>query len=205
MFSQELVKFIAKPKQRAMLQDPTFVAGLLFGISAAPEIPMPECWMPWTLSGKATTLSPKQVDKLSDALMGQLRWQLDKMRQQDIGLPPECVWHEQKAQRQRLENWFAGLTFAHQQCEPVWQVAWEKATIAEGSARLTRCLKCFAIFADVDSAIASSPEEKRETFVKNLPLLASQLSTLLNDYVTLAGELADAMPGQFEVEPFNKQ
>jgi len=206
MLSPELTVFISQAHNQKLLMPESFVAGLVFGVSASPEIPMPERWMPWTLSSSASSLDNQQADALADALMGQLRWQLDNMRTNQIVLPQACIWHKQKAQREVLENWLSGLTFAHQQCEPEWQVAWNNSQVDEAATRLRRCLKCFSILADAEAAVKASPDEKKDQLSENLPVLAAQLTGLLQDYVALAGDLAGTLPGQFEItnEPANK-
>ncbi|MFC3094561.1 YecA family protein [Alteromonas sediminis] len=206
MLSPELTVFIHQAENKRTLMPGSFVAGLVFGVSASPEIPMPEKWMPWTLSSAASSLDSHQADALADALMGQLRWQLDTMRNNQIRLPVECKWDADKTKRTTLENWLSGLMFAHQQCEPEWQVAWNNRQIDDAVSRLTRCIKCFSLLADADAALKASPDDKKDQLIENLPVLTSQLTSLLQDYVALAGELAGTLPGQFELtsEPANK-
>lgn len=199
MLSSELTHFYCTETAAHTLLDEAYVAGCIFAVSASPEIPMPEVWMSWTLQPNAHSINKTTADNLADALMGQLRWQLDRMRKNQSLLPVDCQWHSEKQARRTLERWLRGALFAHQQCEAVWQAAWEKADVEEGEARLIRCLKCFSILADSDAAVLASKAEKRAELADNLPVLSRQLEQLLQDYVKLAGELACTLPGQFEV------
>lgn len=48
------------------------VQGILFGVCAAPEIPMPEQWMPWTFAKHQQLSDEAQVNKITEALMQQM-------------------------------------------------------------------------------------------------------------------------------------
>ena len=68
--------------------------------------------------------------------------------------------------------------------------------------RLSRCLKMFSTLANVDLALKHRTEEQAAQLNSNLTLLIKQLPAVLQDYIKLAGELAGALPNQFEM--FNK-
>ncbi|MAI63501.1 MAG: hypothetical protein CL600_01240 [Alteromonas sp.] len=120
-----------------------------------------------------------------------------------------------------LSQWLNGLLIVHKNVEPVWQNAWqlaekkqanidrlnhedaeEKAANNEGEApevQLSRCLKLFTTLANIDLAYQQRQPQHAEQLSKNLPILVKQLPALLKDYTTLAGDLAGALPNQFEM------
>ncbi|MBO1254339.1 UPF0149 family protein [Alteromonas sp. 5E99-2] len=189
------------PKLEAHIHSIGFVSGIVFGVSAAPEIPMPETWMPWVLKGtkQQKPLAASDVNKLADGLVSQLQWQLRIIKDEQRFLPEACIWSESEAERITLQQWLQGVLFAHSQLEEVWFNAWQKADLNEAESRLTRCLKCFSVLADTELAMSGLDDKKQKALTENLPILAKQLEPLLKDYVNLAGELAASLPGQFEM------
>lgn len=205
MISSALDAVTANPALSSYLRPPAFLCGMVFGVSACPDIPMPETWMPWALGGDhPDKVSAKNVDQIANGLLAQLQWQLSKMKNEESLLPSECLWSDNAADREILETWLKGLLFAHGQLETVWKIAWDHANtksiqINEGDVRLKRCLKCFSVLADSDFALAPLSGESHTLLESNLPVLHKQLGSLLSDYVSLANELATGLPGQFEL------
>ncbi|MCW8091719.1 UPF0149 family protein [Alteromonas sp. ASW11-130] len=189
-----------------VLPSQAFCEGYIFAIAAAPEIPMPEQWMPGVIKGSNNSLSTEQVDELAEALMSTLRDSLMLMRDGASLLPDYVVWSHDKQKRIDAEQWLTGLLAGHQFVEDSWQRAWQvaqqdsfqNATDETPTKRLTRCLKLFSSLADVDLALHVRTEEQAQAFHQNLPALYNQLPFILKEYVALAGELAKSLPNQFE-------
>lgn len=195
---------------KGVLPNVYHVDGMIFAVAAAPEIPMPEQWMPWLVQPKDNTLLKDDVDELADALMNGLRAHLDAMRKQLPPLPLSLLEPDESHGNIRpsheLVHWLNGLLQVHKQLEPIWHEAWQKLEQQRNEcsdkespvARLSRCLKLFTTLANVDLALKYRSEEQAEQLESNLALLINQLLSLLNDYTALAGELAEALPNQFE-------
>jgi uncharacterized protein len=216
----EVIKpVIEQDSFRSVLPCVEKVDGMIFAVAACPEIPMPEQWMPWLIQSGSGRLVDSDVDILADALMNGLRSHLDYMRQGRIALPPYCVDAiESKGDTKRpsnaLSQWLTGLLFVHKNVESVWQNAWQQAEKKESNAmpdssqktcdseppevRLTRCLKMFSTLANIELAYQQRRAEQVTQLSENLPLLMQQLPALLKDYTNLAGDLACALPNQFE-------
>lgn len=185
--------------------------GIIFAVAACPEIPMPEQWMPWVIRNSANRLVNQQVDVLADCLMNSMRAHLQWMRHDKVALPQDCYYVEgQLSLPQGLVNWLNGLLAGHKQLEPVWKSAWERSAKLERKnekalsgnetpeARLSRCLKLFSTLANLELALSQRSDSNAATLQQNIPLLWKQLPALLKDYVLLAGDLAQALPNQFE-------
>lgn len=179
--------------------------GFIFAIAAAPEIPMPERWMPWLIRSGQGSLRSGDVDIIADHLMGCLRQHLDAMRNEKVALPPACRWKKAASQAvpATLSRWLKGLLAAHHYVETDWQKVWDESGASETDAaaradRLKRALRLFSTLADVDMALRARTPEQAVTLQENLPLLWRQLPEQLGDYVRLAGELAGMLPNQFE-------
>ncbi|WP_342455326.1 UPF0149 family protein [Alteromonas sp. 009811495] len=202
---------IEHPCFKQVLPSVPRVDGMIFAVAAAPEIPMPEQWMPWVITNSASHLIDKDVDKLAETLMDGLRAHLGFMRSDAIPLPAHMFAPEQTDEGVRpttaLADWLNGLLQAHKQVEPVWQSAWEvhaKKNVVNTDdneapeVRLSRCLKLFSTLANIDLALQYRNEEQAQQLNNNLALLIKQLPAMLKDYTQLAGELAEALPNQFE-------
>ena len=196
------------PTLTALLPSKSYVEGFIFAIATAPEIPMPETWMPWLISGSASANSTADFDFLADGLMDGLRHHLRTMRDDHVLLPAHCESTADKPVADTLSIWLTGLLAAHKQLEPCWQRAWtlaqqqpatDKAVGKEDPAlRLRRCLKLFTTLADVELALSVRSAQDAQRLQENLVILVKQLPQMLKEYVELAGELAGALPNQFE-------
>lgn len=168
---------------------------------------MPETWMPWVIQHSGSTMVSDDVDELAECLINRLRDHLSAMRVQDNYLPVACRWQQDATLPESLEQWLAGLLKGHQMLEPTWRKAWEQkaqnetlsAAEEDPASRLTRCLKLFSTLARHQLALSQRSAENAEKLRANLPLLWQQLPAMLQEYVTLAGELAQALPNQFEM------
>ena len=102
-----------------------------------------------------------------------------------------------------------GLTTGHSMLENVWQEAWQtmidKAPeSSEVFAKdLSRCLRMFTTFADINLAIEQATQRGTDNFAEQLPILAKSISNCLRDYVRLSGDLVSYLPNQFDT--FQKQ
>jgi len=200
---------VSLPTMRTVLPSYYQVDGMIFAVASSPEIPMPEQWMPWLIQSSDGKLVDKDVDKLADGLMNGLRAHLDFMRQEKSPLPNELTMAEDTGDFSRpstaLESWLTGLLHVHKLLEPVWESAWQQFekkhadTSSEApEARLARCLKLFSTLANVDLALSYRNQEQAAQLKSNMPLLIRQLPSVLADYTKLSGELAGALPNQFE-------
>ena len=219
---------VSLPSFENVLPDAYYVDGMIFAVASAPEIPMPEQWMPWLIQSSDSHLVDKDVDKLADTLMNGLRAHLDFMRQEKSPLPSQLTETSEINGAARLskelESWLNGLLQVHKQLEPVWQNAWnhwekklkkseiDKEELGESNphhqpkepaeARLSRCLKLFSTLANIELALSYRNDEQAAQLESNIQVLIKQLPSVLADYTKLSGELAGALPNQFET--FNK-
>ncbi|XLP06490.1 UPF0149 family protein [Alteromonas marina] len=200
---------VSLPNFENVLPSTYQVDGMIFAVASAPEIPMPEQWMPWLIQSGDSKLVDKDVDRLADALMNGLRAHLDFMRQEKSPLPKELILAEEvngfRRPSKALESWLIGLLHVHKLLEPVWENAWQQfekersdSTKEAPEARLSRCLKLFSTLANVDLTLSYRNEEQTEQLKINMALLIKQLPSVLADYTKLSGELAGALPNQFE-------
>lgn len=196
-----------QPQLKAILPCKYTARGLMTAIGAAPEIPLPERWMPWFIRHRETALSEQQVDKLAEHLMYCLRDTLDAMRQEQVLLPAGLISGDMPGAD--LQAWLKGLLQGHQQVESLWQHAWDRARNApeqdqgldqeDPARRLQRCLKLFSTLADVEAACQVRSASQARTLRQHIPQLMRQLPGMVGEYVTLAGELAAFLPHQFEM------
>lgn len=184
--------------------------GFIFAIAAAPEIPLPERWMPWLVRASEGRLRSDDVDTIADHLMACLRMHLDVMRHEGIALPAGCRWDEQQAVTvteatfpDDVSVWLKGLLTAHHHVEGDWQHAWQTSNSSASdnetrAVRLKRALRLFSTLADIDLALEARTAEQAQALKNNLTLLWRQLPQQLADYVALSGELEGLLPNQFE-------
>ncbi|WP_338024902.1 UPF0149 family protein [Alteromonas antoniana] len=205
-----LQELSALPKFSAILPSYYEMDGMIFAVAASPEIPMPETWMPWLIQHSGSTMVSEDVDELAECLMETLRNHLSAMRTQDNYLPLTCRWQQGATIPESLELWLGGLLKGHQLLESIWRNAWERKAKKENlsadeedpATRLARCLKLFSTLARHQLALSQRSGENAEKLRANLPVLWRQLPAMLQEYVTLSGDLAQALPNQFEM--YNK-
>lgn len=176
-----------------------YVQGMVFSVAAAPEIPMPETWLPWAFCKHGQLNGIEQADKLTDLLMKELQSQLQIMRDDKVALPQRLTFST--APDSPVSQWLNGLLAGHSQLETVWQQAWQRVAqqspnkLPKMQKDLRYCLSMFTTFANPSLAIEQSGSESLES---NLPKIFLSLSDALNTYTGLSGLLVDFMPNQFE-------
>lgn len=181
-----------------------YIQGLIFAVSASPEIPMPETWLVWVFNQRGQLNSPEQADRLTDLLMATFQNQLRLMRDEQLTLPEEYIYPETYNVQPNVSQWLNGLLAGHSRLERVWQNAWQN--VAERSAdKLPRmqkdlkyCLGMFTTFADIPLAIEQAKKKGNLQLEENLPTVFLSLSDALNKYVGLSGTLVEFLPDQFE-------
>ena len=57
---------VSHPNFKNVLPNAYHVDGMIFAVAAAPEIPMPEQWMPWLIQSSDSKLVDKGVCQLID-------------------------------------------------------------------------------------------------------------------------------------------
>ena len=199
----------SRPHLCSAITEQAEARGLMVAVCAAPEIPLPEQWMPWFIrqDNAAPRLSQTQIDELAQHLMHCLRDTLNMMRL-DVPLIPE-QWVQQDAPGRALQLWLTGLLSGHQHLERTWQSAWKRAQnnpardsgleSEDPARRLRRCLKFFTTLADIENAMTVRTDAQRAQLQESLPSLIKQLPAMLDEYIKLAGELAAFLPNQFEM------
>ncbi|MCC2607673.1 UPF0149 family protein [Planctobacterium marinum] len=197
---KSLEQFYQWQNNSDIFRSPVYIRGLLFAVCASPDIPMPEQWFPWVVQ-TGGEIQSQQVDKVSNILMQLLKEQLQAMRDNQVNLPADCHY---PAHEDNLQQWMTGLITGHGLLEEIWQQAWQAMlqaqpeTSEQFSTRLTRCLRMFTTFADINLAVQQAKERDAEDFQAKLPLLAKSLSSSLQEYVKLSGELVSYLPHQFD-------
>jgi uncharacterized protein len=180
-----------------------FIQGGVFAAAAAPEIPMPEVWLPWVIKKRNQLTSTAQADELTDLLMGLLQVQLKDMSDEIIQLPKN-IGFQKVAEQENLSLWCQGMLFGHSQLEPVWQDAWNKMQVSEATQMrqlqkdLSHCLYMFTTFADIPLAVKQAESRGNDQLPNILPQIFLSFPQTLKTYVGLSGRLVDFLPNQFE-------
>lgn len=181
-----------------------YIRGLVFGVSAAPEIPMPETWLLWAFKQRGQIASEQQADELTDTLMSLFQEQLRDMRDDIVDLPATLSFPEDHAIDSALSLWMTGLLTGHSQLEPVWLDAWNNVgekrpeQLPEMQKNLKFCLGMFSTFANIPLAIEQAASKGNPNLVDTLPTIYLSLPQALKQYVTLSGQLVEFLPDQFE-------
>jgi uncharacterized protein len=181
-----------------------FIQGLVFAVAAAPEIPMPEEWLPWALKTSNQLTNNEQADKLTDVLMKILQTQLRSMSEEKINLPMGITFNQDGQKQSSVAVWCQGMLFGHSQLEPVWQHAWNKMQVSEVTQmqqlqkNLSHCLYMFTTFADIPLAVKQAENRGNDQLLNILPKIFLSFPQTLKTYVGLSGKLVDFLPNQFE-------
>jgi uncharacterized protein len=181
-----------------------YIQGLLFAVCAAPEIPMPETWLPWVMKTHHQLTSAEQTQSLTDLLMKLLQQQLKNMSEERISLPTGVNFHHTDEAKNTAAVWCRGMLFGHHQLEPVWQNAWDKMQSTEPANMqklhkdLRHCLYMFTTFADIPLAVKQAKERGSHQLRDALPTIFLFFPQTLKTYVGLSGRLVDYLPHQFE-------
>jgi uncharacterized protein len=181
-----------------------FIQGLIFAVAAAPEIPMPQKWLPWAIKTSDQLTSTEQADNLTDILMKLLQQQLKSMSEEKIHLPMGITFNQDNQKPSSVAVWCQGMLFGHSQLEPVWQHAWNKMQVCEVSQvqqlqkDLSHCLYMFTTFADIPLAVKQANNRGNDQLLNILPKIFLSFPETLTTYVGLSGRLVDYLPNQFE-------
>jgi uncharacterized protein len=181
-----------------------YIRGLLFAVCAAPEIPMPETWLPWVIKTHKQLKSAKQAQSLTDLLIKLLQQQLKDMREEKISLPMNVTFHHTDQAQNNVAFWCHGMLFGHHQLEPVWQNAWHKMQITESAEMqnlqrdLRHCLYMFTTFADIPLALKQAENRGNHQLFEALPKIFLSFPKMLKTYVGLSERLVEFLPNQFE-------
>jgi uncharacterized protein len=181
-----------------------FIQGLIFAVAGAPEIPMPEKWLPWAIKTNNQLTSSKQADQITDLLMVLLQQQLKDMSDEKVCLPAGTRYEPNHGPDGALSLWCQGSLYGHRYLESVWQDAWNKMQITEktqlGSLQkdLAHCLHMFSTFADIPLAIEQAKTRGNANFLPLLPKIFLSFEASMITYVGLSGRLVDFLPNQFE-------
>lgn len=179
------------------------IDGLLFAVSAAPEIPMPDVWLPWVVKNQGD-IRQKQIEQLMGVLLERLKARLSSMRDERFHLPQECGF-EGKSSNDALIQWLTGVLIGHQQLEPVWRDAWQHMLDKEPESQaalkrdLSHCLRMFSTFADPQLAIQQANENGNSQLEDKLATIYLSFPKALQQYVDISGKLVSYLPNQFEM------
>lgn len=183
------------------LHSEAVVQGMIFGVCAAPEIPMPEQWMPWTFAQHQQLTDEVQIDNITAVLMQQMAVTLQEMSEGEIAFITQWEYDQvTQTVNTPCQLFLAGLLLAHEQCETTWQAAWQKLPAEEQTTQadnLTHCLNMFSTFVDVSVALERAGDNA-PTLAAALPQIFAQLPDALLQYNELSGLLASYLPNQFE-------
>jgi uncharacterized protein len=181
-----------------------FIQGIVFAVAAAPEIPMPEKWLAWSIKTSNRLSSTEQADNLTDILMKILQIQLKNMSEEKINLPMGITFNQNGQKQSSVAMWCQGMLFGHSQLESVWQHAWNKMQVTECTQvqqlqkDLSHCLYMFTTFADIPLAIKQADDRGNDQLFNILPKIFLSFPQTLKTYVGLSGRLVDFLPNQFE-------
>jgi uncharacterized protein len=181
-----------------------FIQGVVFAVAGAPEIPMPEKWLPWAIKTSNQLTSTEQADKLTDNLMKMLQVQLQKMSDEKIHLPMGMTFNQDGQEPSSVAMWCQGMLFGHSQLETVWQHAWNKMQVSDVAQMqqlqkdLSHCLYMFSTFADIPLAVQQAENRGNDQLLNILPKIFLSFPETLKTYVGLSGRLVDYLPNQFE-------
>lgn len=185
----------------------SYLHGIVFGVSACPEIPMPMQWIPWLVQSPTESITESHLAALSNAAINALQATLANMRDNQPLLPNDCSFEQSES----LSQWCHGVLYVHQQLEAIWQTAWnnmqrQNADMAPLQKRLKRSLSLISTFADLELAQTQAQQRNSNEFSEKLPLLFQSLESNLADYVALSGTLASYLENQFETftQPLSK-
>lgn len=201
---EKMKKLCATTELKHVLHSYAFVRGAIFAVSAAPEIPMPETWLPWVIKQNNQLTSIEQADNLTDVLMSILQQQLKEMSDERIRLPSGISYKSTDGKNNDISDWCQGMLFGHSQLESVWQKAWNKMQVTEAAQMkqlqkdLSHCLYMFTTFADIPLAVKQAENRGNDQLLNILPKIFLSFPETLKTYVGLSGRLVDFLPNQFE-------
>lgn len=188
-----------------LLHSPHYVTGIVFAVSSAPEIPMPDVWLSWAFQQKRGGVSESEVDHIAEVLMALLQHELAQMRTNNIDYPgkgqplPDNLTADIP-----VSQWLQGLLTGHSQLESVWQGCWQQVQVKQPEKLsvfqrdLKHCLLMFSSFANIPIALEQAKRVNNLKLLENLPKIYASLPAALKTYVDLSGRLAEFLSDQFE-------
>ncbi|MFC3122349.1 UPF0149 family protein [Agaribacter flavus] len=187
----------------SFLHDRHFVEGAILGACSCPEIPLPDDWLPWVVQEHNQIQNKEQADRVFSKLFDYFRYILSEMRNDEFAstLP---LHYSQASLNAELQAFMQGLIYAHQQCEKVWHMAWQKMREQNPddapvlAKDLKHCLLMFSSFADLEQAGVQAAERGEHSLSDKLPLIAQSLPKAMEKYLNISGKLASYLPNQFE-------
>lgn len=197
---------------KGILHDSDFVSGVIFSVCAAPEIPMPDTWLPWAFSQHGQLSCDEDANKIADVLMNALQEQLREMSAESFDYPMQNnVLPASPSIEMPVSRWLKGVLLGHGQLESLWQDCWQQVQkkqpekLPKLQTDLKHCLMMFSTFANVPMALAQAKRVGNTKLLDNIDTIFKSLPAALKTYVDIAGELAQFLPDQFEtfVQPQN--
>ena len=182
------------------LQAPYSILGTIFAVAAAPDIPLPDVWLPWIFKPSTQVQDISDLHSIHDAAMLCLQWQLQQMRDEKITLLEGLEYSQQN--NSPLAQWMQGVLLAHTQLDNVWHKAWQAmlnsqhGEVDKLQKDLKHCLSVFSTFADIPFALQQAKDKAQLTTA--LPLIYRSIPGVLRTYVTTSGQLIEYLPNQFE-------
>ena len=198
---QNLYKLVKTGPDSSHLQTPYNILGTIFAVAAAPDIPLPDVWLPWIFKSSTQPQDIKDLPCIHDVVMACLQWQLQQMRDEKIALLEGLNYSEQN--NSPIAQWMQGVLLAHTQLDKVWQKAWQSmleskhAEVGKLQKDLKHCLSVFSTFADIPFALQQAKDKAQLTTA--LPLIYRSIPEVLRTYVATSGQLIEYLPNQFEI------
>jgi uncharacterized protein len=198
-----LIALYEQPQHAHFLHSRFFVEGVITGACACPEIPLPDVWLPWTISKHNQVQDDKQADYVFTQLFTFFKSALAAMKDNQLTLPDYAVFRGENDSL-ALSQYCKGLMTAHHSSEKDWAIAWKKmqALAPEKAPQLSKdlqhCLLVFSSFADPALAIEQARARGETSLADKLPLIAQSLQDTLTQYIGISGQLASYLPNQFE-------
>jgi uncharacterized protein len=195
-----LYKLASTGRDSAQLQAPYNIIGTLFAVAAAPDIPLPDVWLPWIFKHSAQLQDINDLHSIHAAAMACLQWQLQQMRDEKITLLEGLEYSLQN--NSPLAQWMQGVLLAHTQLDKVWHKAWQAmlnsqhGEVDKLQKDLKHCLSVFSTFADIPFALQQAKDKAQLTTA--LPLIYRSIPKVLRTYVATSGQLIEYLPNQFE-------
>lgn len=190
---------------KEVLHNSDFVGGVIFSVCAAPEIPMPDTWLPWTFAQHGQLTSDQDANKIADVLMNALQEQLREISAESFDYPMKNdVLPELPSADMPVSQWLKGVLLGHGQLEPLWQDCWQQVQrkqpekLPKLQTDLKHCLMMFSTFANVPMALEQAKRIGNTKLLDNIGTIFRSLPAALKTYVDIAGELAQFLPDQFE-------
>ena len=210
-YKQALEK-LSRTRQKSQLAQVTFstdyIAGVVFAISASPEIPMPQEWFALTFSTQPERASQQLLNEYCDDLIELFKAQAIDIQNRHIWHPPHTHDEPALTRDSTLAHWCRGFLFAHKHLEAQWRRGWhlvsqkEPAKVVEFDRTLTRVLKLASTLADFEFALQQRQAPQRQQLTASRHQLIASLASCLREYIVIAESLSMVLP---EIREFETQ